>query len=78
VGYLGQHSKAAFALYQCHDGLFVCCANDGIAVPVAHLLAILNAAWSFADRAAVRDLPTPVTSAQVAFAPGLLAAQVLV
>jgi hypothetical protein len=45
---------------------------------MAHLLAIFNVAWSLADRAAVRDLATPVTPAQVAFAPGLLAAQVLV
>ncbi len=42
------------------------------------LLAIFNVAWSLADRAAVRDLATPVTPAQVAFAPGQLAAQVFV
>ena len=44
----------------------------------AHLLAILDVAWSFADRSAIGDRATPVTSAQVAFSPGLLAAQVLV
>ena len=45
---------------------------------MAHLLAIFNVAWSIADRAAIGDLATAVTPAQVAFAPGLLAAQVLV
>ena len=53
-------------------------ANDGITFPLAHLLALFNVAWSLADQAAVRDLSTSVTPAQVAFAPGLLAAQVLV
>ena len=54
------------------------CTDDGVTFPVAHLLALLNVAWPLADRAAVGDLPAPVTPAQVAFAPRLLAAQVRV
>ncbi len=52
--------------------------DDGVAFPVTHLLAMFNMAWPLADRAAVRDLSAPVTPAQVALAPGLLVAQVLV
>ncbi len=43
---------------------------------MAHLLAIFNVAWSFADREVVRDLPASVKFAQVTFSLGLLAAQV--
>ncbi len=42
------------------------------------MLAIFNVAWSLADRAVVWDSPASVTSTQVAFSPGLLAAQVRV
>ena len=63
---------------QCHDGLFVRSANDGVPLPVAYLLAILDVTWPLADRAAVGDLSAPVSSAQVKFTPRLLAAQVLV
>jgi len=52
--------------------------DDGVTFPVAHLLAIFNVAGSLADRATVRDLLESVTSEQVAFSPGLFAAQVLV
>jgi len=45
---------------------------------VAHLLALLNMSRALADRTAIGDLSTPVTATQVAFAPGLLAAQVFV
>jgi hypothetical protein len=64
VGHLGQHSKATLAFYQRNGGLFVSRANDSVTFPVAHLLAIFNVAWSLADRAAARDLPTPVTPAE--------------
>ena len=60
------------------DGLLVRGSDDGVTFPVAHLLVLLNVAWPLADRAAVGDLPAPVTPAQVAFAPRLLAAQVRV
>lgn len=51
--------------------------NDGISFPVAHMHAIFNVAWSLADRAVIGDVATFVTSEQMAFAPGLLAEQVL-
>ena len=78
VGHFGQHRKAAFALDQCHDGLFVRSANDRITLPVANLFAQLNVGWAMADGAAIGNLAAPVTSTQVAFASGLMAAQVLV
>jgi hypothetical protein len=75
VVHIGQHSKSAFAFYQCHYGLFVSCANDACAHSVAYLLSFFNVAWSSADRAAVLDSPVPDTHARLAFAPRLLTAQ---
>ena len=62
VADLGQNGIAALALYQSHDGLLVCCANDGVALPVAYLLALFNMAWPLADRASVGDLPASVAA----------------
>ena len=56
-----QYEALKLAFFQCHDGLFVSCANDGINLPLAHLLAIFNVSWSLADRTAIGDLSTPVT-----------------
>ena len=39
---------------------------------MTHLLAILYVAWSLSDRAAIADLASSITPAQVAIAPGLL------
>ena len=61
-----KHILGQWFTKQLNDGrvigkrLFLSCANDGIARPVAHLLAIFNVAWSLADRVAVWDLPAPV------------------
>lgn len=78
VADLGQNGIAALALDQSHDGLFVCCANDGVALPVAYLPACINVAWPLADRTSVGDLPASVAALQIALAPRFLAAQVLV
>jgi hypothetical protein len=56
----------------------MCGVNDGVALPVADLRALLNVGWTLADGAAMGDLTTPVSPTQVTFAPGFLAAQVLV
>jgi len=53
-------------------------ADDGIALPMAHLLAIFNVAWPLTDRARIGNLSAPVTPAQMAFASGFLASKVLV
>jgi hypothetical protein len=52
-------------------------ANGGITLLVPHLLAIFNVAWSLADRARVGNLSAPVMSAQIPFASGFLASQLL-
>jgi hypothetical protein len=57
--------------------LTVTSSDNRIAFPVPDLLLPLNVQGTLADGATVEDLPAPVTPAQVAFAPGLLAAQAL-
>jgi hypothetical protein len=61
-----------------HDDLFVRNAIDGIAFPVAHLLAIFNVAWSLEVLATIGNVSKPVTYAHMPFAPGFLASHVLV
>ena len=78
VEHLGQQCKTAYVLHQRHNGLFVSRANRSNALSAAHLLALLDVAWPLDDGASIGDMAAPLTSAQVAFAPWLLAAHVLV
>ena len=71
-------SVAALAFNQRDHRLTVARANDRVAFPMPHLLASLNVCWTITNGAAICNLPASVTPAQVAFTPGLLAAQALV
>ena len=77
VGHLLKFGIAALAFDNCHHRLAVTSADNRIAFPVTNLLAPLNVQGTLTDGATVENLPTPVAPAQVAFAPGLLAAQAL-
>jgi hypothetical protein len=67
VHHFGHYDTPAFTLRHGHNRTFVFGANNGVALPLTHLLSGLSMRGTLDQRFSVRELPSAVTPAGIAF-----------